>query len=134
MYKIQNNYCNRDADGNVVSHTIAIKQDEEYALIERTLAGDFSNKTDDELVEAVLEKFYQDTYLNRAEKESIEELKKLNAKVDETVNITKNSILELTSIVSEMAKHVGFKLGDDEDVEDDEKSKTTDEDTKGGDA
>lgn len=124
MYKVQNNYTNRDLEGNVVSHTIAIKQDDEYALIERTILGDYSNKSDEELIALVLEKFYQDTYNNRAEKEGIAELREINAKQNaviedatKTLNVTKNSVLELSALVSGLAEHVGYELGDEEDDE-----------------
>lgn len=125
MFNIQNHYINKNSDGDIVSHTIAIKRNDEYAFIECTILGRHTDKTDDELVSLVLEKFYQDTYYNRAEKETITQLKDINKKQNKvienaikTINMTKNSVFELTEFVGKLAQHVGLDLEGSEDVED----------------
>lgn len=106
-YKINSNYAIRDENNVIVSHTITIIREDKYTFLERTIQGEHSTKTDDELIQLVLEELYQDTFFNRAEKEQITTLKQQNA-------LSKGSIIELTEFVQNLATFVGYTENHDE--------------------
>ena len=89
---------------------VQITNEDMTIIITKNLDGDFSNKSDYELVNLVLEKFYQDTYPNRAENERFtkvdEKLKQLDIKLAELdklkkeLEITQGSLMDLITHMS----------------------------------
>lgn len=97
---------------------VQITNEDMTIIITKNLDGDFSNKSDYELVNLVLEKFYQDTFPNRAENERFtkvdEKLKVLDTKLAEMdkmkkeLEITQGSLMDLITQMSgslEAEKH-----------------------------
>ena len=89
---------------------VQITNEDMTIIITKNLDGDFSNKSDYELVNLVLEKFYQDTFPNRAENERFtkvdEKLKVLDTKLAEMdkmkkeLEITQGSLMDLITQMS----------------------------------
>lgn len=89
---------------------VQITNEDMTIIITKNLDGDFSNKSDYELVNLVLEKFYQDTFPNRAENERFskvdEKLKQLDIKLVELdklkkeLEITQESLMDLITQMS----------------------------------
>nr|DAX32462.1 MAG TPA: Protein of unknown function (DUF1366) [Caudoviricetes sp.] len=89
---------------------VQITNEDMTIIITKNLDGDFSNKSDYELVNLVLEKFYQDTFPNRAENERFskvdEKLKQLDIKLVELdklkkeLEITQGSLMDLITQMS----------------------------------
>ena len=89
---------------------VQITNEDMSIIITKNLDGDFSNKSDYELVNLVLEKFYQDTFPNRAENERFskvdEKLKQVDAKLAELdkmkkeLDVTQGSIMDLITQMS----------------------------------
>ena len=89
---------------------VQITNEDMSIIITKNLDGDFSSKSDYELVNLVLEKFYQDTYPNRAENERFskvdEKLKQLDIKLVELdklkkeLEITQGSLMDLITQMS----------------------------------
>lgn len=89
---------------------VQITNEDMTIIITKNLDGDFSNKSDYELVNLVLEKFYQDTFPNRAENERFtkvdEKLKQLDIKMVELdklkkeLEITQGSLMDLITQMS----------------------------------
>lgn len=89
---------------------VQITNEDMTIIITKNLDGNFSNKSDYELVNLVLEKFYQDTYPNRAENERFtkvdEKLKQLDIKLAELdklkkeLEITQGSLMDLITQMS----------------------------------
>ena len=89
---------------------VQITNEDMTIIITKNLDGDFSNKSDYELVNLVLEKFYQDTFPNRAENERFskvdEKLKQLDTKLAELdklkkeLEITQGSLMDLITQMS----------------------------------
>ena len=97
---------------------VQITNEDMTIIITKNLDGDFSNKSDYELVNLVLEKFYQDTFPNRAENERFtkvdEKLKVLDIKLAEMdkmkkeLDVTQGSLMDLITQMSgslEAEKH-----------------------------
>lgn len=74
---------------------VQITNEDMSIIITKNLDGDFSNKSDYELVNLVLEKFYQDTYPNRAENEKF-------SKVDEKLKLVDSKLAELDKVKKEL--------------------------------
>lgn len=74
---------------------VQITNEDMTIIITKNLDGDFSNKSDYELVNLVLEKFYQDTYPNRAENERF-------SKVDEKLKVLDTKLAELDKMKKEL--------------------------------
>nr|DAS61954.1 MAG TPA: Protein of unknown function (DUF1366) [Caudoviricetes sp.] len=112
---------------------VQITNEDMSIIITKNLDGDFSSKSDYELVNLVLEKFYQDTYPNRAENERFskvdEKLKQLDIKLVELdklkkeLEITQGSLMDL---ITQMSGSL-----EDEHHEDNSQSKNSSE---GGDS
>ena len=112
---------------------VQITNEDMTIIITKNLDGDFSNKSDYELVNLVLEKFYQDTFPNRAENERFskvdEKLKQLDIKLVELdklkkeLEITQGSLMDL---ITQMSGSL-----EDEHHEDNSQPKNT---TEGGDS
>ena len=89
---------------------VQITNEDMTIIITKNLDGDFSNKSDYELVNLALEKFYQDTFPNRAENERFskvdEKLKQLDIKLVELdklkkeLEITQGSLMDLITQMS----------------------------------
>ena len=89
---------------------VQITNEDMTIIITKNLDGDFSNKSDHELVNLVLEKFYQDTFPNRAENERFskvdEKIKQLDTKLAELdklkkeLEITQGSLMDLITQMS----------------------------------
>lgn len=112
---------------------VQITNEDMSIIITKNLDRDFSSKSDYELVNLVLEKFYQDTYPNRAENERFskvdEKLKQLDIKLVELdklkkeLEITQGSLMDL---ITQMSGSL-----EDEHHEDNSQSKNSSE---GGDS
>ena len=74
---------------------VQITNEDMSIIITKNLDGDFSNKSDYELVNLVLEKFYQDTFPNRAENERF-------TKVDEKLKVVDTKLAELDKLKKEL--------------------------------
>ena len=74
---------------------VQITNEDMTIIITKNLDGDFSNKSDYELVNLVLEKFYQDTFPNRAENERF-------SKVDEKLKVLDTKLAELDKMKKEL--------------------------------
>lgn len=74
---------------------VQITNEDMTIIITKNLDGDFSNKSDYELVNLVLEKFYQDTFPNRAENERF-------SKVDEKLKVLDTKLAELDKLKKEL--------------------------------
>ena len=97
---------------------VQITNEDMSIIITKNLDGDFSKHSDYDLVNLVLEKFYQDTFPNRAENERFskvdEKLKQLDTKLAELdklkkeLEITQGSLMDLITQMSgslEAEKH-----------------------------
>ena len=112
---------------------VQITNEDMSIIITKNLDGDFSSTSASELVNLVLEKFYQDTYPNRAENERFskvdEKLKQLDIKLVELdklkkeLEITQGSLMDL---ITQMSGSL-----EDEHHEDNSQSKNSSE---GGDS
>lgn len=95
---------------NQVIKTVVSIFDNDGTIIQRTINGDHLTKSDLELELLVLEKFYQDTFPNRAENERFskvdEKLKQLDTKLAELdklkkeLEITQGSLMDLITQMS----------------------------------
>ena len=89
---------------------VQITNEDMSIIITKNLDGDLSKHSDYDLVNLVLEKFYQDTYPNRAENERFakvdEKLKQLDTKLAELdklkkeLEITQGSLMDLITQMS----------------------------------
>lgn len=112
---------------------VQITNEDMSIIITKNLDGDFSKHSDYDLVNLVLEQFYQDTYPNRAENERFtkfdEKLKVLDTKLAEMdkmkkeLEITQGSLMDL---ITQMSGSL-----EDEHHEDNSQSKNSSE---GGDS
>lgn len=112
---------------------VQITNEDMTIIITKNLDGDFSNKSDYELVNLVLEKFYQDTFPNRAENERF-------SKVDEKLKVLDTKLAELDKLKKELEITQGSLMDlitqmsgslEDEHHEDNSQSKNSSE---GGDS
>ena len=112
---------------------VQITNEDMSIIITKNLDGDFSSKSDYELVNLVLEKFYQDTYPNRAENERFskvdEKLKQLDIKLVELDKLKKELEITQGSLMDVSTQRSGSL--EDEHHEDNSQSKNSSE---GGDS
>ena len=100
---------------------VQITNEDMSIIITKNLDGDLSKNSDYDLVNLVLEKFYQDTYPNRAENERFtkvdEKLKVVDTKLAEMdklkkeLDITQGSLMDLITQISgslEAENHEGY--------------------------
>lgn len=131
MYKI--NYKDRIFNDNATVTGLRVQIQDGQTIITRILSGNFDHKTDEDLIELVLEQFYQETYPNRAENERFtkfdEKLKLMDKKLEEMdkvkkeLDVTQGSVMELiTQLGDKLAKGDGQH----------ETAEKTQEDGKGG--
>ena len=131
MYKI--NYKDRIFNDNATVTGLRVQIQDGQTIITRILNGNHDHKTDEDLIELVLEQFYQETYPNRAENERFakvdEKLKLMDEQLEEVNKMKKE--LEITQgSVMELITQLGDKLAKG-DGQHDEAEKTQ-KDGKGG--
>lgn len=116
MYKI--NYKDRIFNDSATVTGLRVQIQDSQTTITRTLSGNHDHRTDEDLVELVLEQFYQETYPNRAENERFakfdEKLKLMDKKLEEMdkvkkeLDVTQGSVMELiTQLGDKLAKGDG---------------------------
>ena len=116
MYKI--NYKDRIFNDNATVTGLRVQIQDGQTIITRILSGNHDHKTDEDLIELVLEQFYQETYPNRAENERFtkfdEKLKLMDKQLDEVnkmkkeLEVTQGSVMELiTQLGDKLAKGDG---------------------------
>ena len=131
MYKI--NYKDRIFNDSATVTGLRVQIQDGQTIITRILNGNFDHKTDEDLIELVLEQFYQETYPNRAENERFtkfdEKLQLIDKKLAEMdkvkkeLDVTQGSVMELiTQLGDKLAKGDGQH----------ETAEKTQEDGKGG--
>lgn len=81
MYKI--NYKDRIFNDNATVTGLRVQIQDGQTIITRILNGNHDHKTDEDLIELVLEQFYQETYPNRAENERFAKLDKITKEQNE---------------------------------------------------
>ena len=75
MYKI--NYKDRIFNDSATVTGLRVQIQDGQTIITRILSGNHDHKTDEDLIELVLEQFYQETYPNRAENERFAKMDEL---------------------------------------------------------
>ena len=131
MYKINCKDRIFNDSGTVTGLRVQIQDGQ--TTITRILSGNHDYRTDEDLITLVLERFYQETYPNRAENERFakfdEKLKLMDKKLEEMdkmkkeLDVTQGSVMELiTQLGDKLAK------GDEQH----EQAEKTQEDGKGG--
>ncbi len=83
-------YFKRDLNGE----TLVIINDNDGTSIQRILKGAYIDTDDETLVKLVLEKFYQETYPNRAENERFEKLDKIIKEQNELIIFLRKALGE----------------------------------------
>lgn len=79
----------------IIKTRVQINNEDNLTIITKILNGDHTQKSEDELVNLVLEQFYQDTYPNRAENEKF-------SKVDEKLKLVDSKLAELDKVKKEL--------------------------------
>ena len=125
MYKI--NYKDRIFNDSATVTGLRVQIQDGQTIITRILSGNHDHRTDEDLIELVLEQFYQETYPNRAENERFAKvdakLKLMDEQLEEVNKITQGSVMELiTQLGDKLAKGDGQH----------EEAEKTQEDGKGG--
>ena len=116
MYKI--NYKDRIFNDSAIVTGLRVQIQDGQTIITRILSGNHDYKTDEDLIELVLEQFYQETYPNRAENERFtkfdEKLQLIDKKLAEMdkvkkeLDVTQGSVMELiTQLGDKLAKGDG---------------------------
>lgn len=116
MYKI--NYKDRIFNDSATVTGLRVQIQDGQTIITRILNGNHDHKTDGDLIELVLEQFYQETYPNRAENERFtkfdEKLQLIDKKLAEMdkvkkeLDVTQGSVMELiTQLGDKLAKGDG---------------------------
>jgi hypothetical protein len=131
MYKI--NYKDRIFNDSATVTGLRVQIQDGQTIITRILNGNFDHKTDEDLIELVLEQFYQETYPNRAENERFtkfdEKLQLIDKKLAEMDKVKKE--LEITQgSVMELITQLGDKLAKGDGQH--EQAEKTQENGKGG--
>lgn len=131
MYKI--NYKDRIFNDSATVTGLRVQIQDGQTIITRILNGNFDHKTDEDLIELVLEQFYQETYPNRAENERFakvdEKLKLMDKQLDE-VNKMKKELEVTQGSVMELITQLGDKLAKGDGQH--ETAEKTQENGKGG--
>lgn len=131
MYKI--NYKDRIFNDNATVTGLRVQIQDGQTIITRILNGNHDHKTDEDLIELVLEQFYQETYPNRAENERFakvdEKLKLMDKQLDE-VNKMKKELEVTQGSVMELITQLGDKLAKGDGQH--ETAEKTQENGKGG--
>lgn len=120
MYKI--NYKDRIFNDSATVTGLRVQIQDGQTIITRILSGNHDHKTDEDLIELVLEQFYQETYPNRAENErfakfdeklklmdkKLEEMDKKSAEMDKVkkeLDVTQGSVMELITQLGDKLKN-----------------------------
>lgn len=82
-------------DTEIIKTRVQINSEDNLTIITKVLDGNHTQKSEDELIFLVLEKFYQDTYPNRAENERF-------SKVDEKLKLVDSKLAELDKVKKEL--------------------------------
>lgn len=82
-------------DTEIIKTRVQINSEDNLTIITRTLDGNHTQKSEDELIFLVLEQFYQETYPNRAENEKI-------SKVNEKLKLVDSKLTELDKVKKEL--------------------------------
>nr|DAS10818.1 MAG TPA: Protein of unknown function (DUF1366) [Caudoviricetes sp.] len=82
-------------DSEIIKTRVQINSEDNLTIITKILNGNHTQKSEDELVNLVLEQFYQDTYPNRAENEKF-------SKVDEKLKLVDSKLAELDKVRKEL--------------------------------
>lgn len=131
MYKI--NYKDRIFNDSATVTGLRVQIQDGQTIITRILSGNHDHKTDDDLIELVLEQFYQETYPNRAENERFakfdEKLKLMDTQLEE-VNKMKKELEVTQGSVMELITQLGDKLAKGDGQH--ETAEKTQENGKGG--
>jgi hypothetical protein len=131
MYKI--NYKDRIFNDSATVTGLRVQIQDGQTIITRILSGNHDHKTDEDLIELVLEQFYQETYPNRAENERFakvdEKLKLMDKQLDE-VNKMKKELEVTQGSVMELITQLGDKLAKGDGQH--ETAEKTQENGKGG--
>lgn len=131
MYKI--NYKDRIFNDSAIVTGLRVQIQDGQTIITRILSGNHDHKTDEDLIELVLEQFYQETYPNRAENERFakvdEKLKLMDKQLDE-VNKMKKELEVTQGSVMELITQLGDKLAKGDGQH--ETAEKTQENGKGG--
>ena len=131
MYKI--NYKDRIFNDSATVTGLRVQIQDGQTIITRILNGNHDHKTDEDLIELVLEQFYQETYPNRAENErfaKVDDKLKLMDKQLEEVNKMKKELEVTQGSVMELITQLGDKLAKGDGQH--EKADKTQENGKGG--
>ena len=131
MYKINCKDRIFNDSGTVTGLRVQIQDGQ--TTITRILSGNHDYRTDEDLITLVLERFYQETYPNRAENERFtkfdEKLKLMDKKLEEMDKVKKE--LEITQgSVMELITQLGDKLAKGDGQH--EQAENTQENDKGG--
>lgn len=143
MYKI--NYKDRIFNDSATVTGLRVQIQDGQTIITRILSGNHDHKTDEDLIELVLEQFYQETYPNRAENERFAKMDKVIHEANETLETTRKTLAQ--SVIKEfendanfadidnklafLAKHLNieYPANDEEENEDEKTEKESNGDT-----
>ena len=92
MYKI--NYKDRIFNDNATVTGLRVQIQDGQTIITRILSGNHDHKTDEDLIELVLEQFYQETYPNRAENERFAKMDELFKEANKTLETTRQTLAQ----------------------------------------
>lgn len=131
MYKVNCKDKIFNDSGTVTGLRVQIQDGQ--TTITRILSGNHDYRTDEDLITLVLERFYQETYPNRAENERFakfdEKLKLMDTQLEE-VNKMKKELEVTQGSVMELITQLGDKLAKGDGQH--EKAEKTQENGKGG--
>ena len=105
MYKVI--YRDRLFDDNAKVTGLRVQIQDSQTTITRTLSGNYDHKTDEDLIELVLEQFYQETYPNRAENERFAKMDELFKEANKTLETTRQTLAQ--SVVKDFEYDALFK-------------------------
>ena len=105
MYKI--NYKDRIFNDSAAVTGLRVQIQDGQTIITRILSGNHDHKTDEDLIELVLEQFYQETYPNRAENERFAKMDELFKETNKTLETTRQTLAQ--SVVKDFEYDALFK-------------------------
>ena len=105
MYKI--NYKDRIFNDSATVTGLRVQIQDGQTIITRILSGNHDHKTDEDLIELVLEQFYQETYPNRAENERFAKMDELFKEANKTLETTRQTLAQ--SVVKDFEYDALFK-------------------------
>ena len=105
MYKI--NYKDRIFNDSETVTGLRVQIQDGQTIITRILSGNHDHKTDEDLIELVLEQFYQETYPNRAENERFAKMDELFKEANKTLETTRQTLAQ--SVVKDFEYDALFK-------------------------